>query len=248
MCGLAGIISYRKSIDASHINRMTDSIYYRGPDDEGAMSLDLDYNAVKTFKRASELDGSSKGNRALFGHRRLSILDLTQDGHQPMSYMNKQLWIVYNGEIYNYIELKEELKTGYKFKSQTDTEVILAAYDKWGEDCLNYFNGMWSFVILDLRNNKIWGSTDRYGIKPMYIYDDGNFVLFASEVKQFLTSDFLNISLDIGSVFDFLALGSDTDSYESTMFKNIRRLKGGYSFSLSYNQQNFSKNKNIKMV
>ena len=242
MCGLAGVISYNKNLDASIINQMTDLISYRGPDDEGALSLNLETNKIKTFKRSSELNINFRNGKIFLGHRRLSIIDLTKDGHQPMSYMDGRYWIIYNGEIYNYIELKKELKSlGYKFKSQTDTEVILAAYDNWGDNCLNYFNGMWSFVILDIKEQRIWGSTDRYGIKPMYFYDDGNYVCFSSEVKQILSLDFLNKALDHGSIFDFLFLGSDTDSFETTMFKNIKRLKGGQSFSLSYNQSNFSK-------
>ena len=242
MCGLAGVISYNKNLDASIINQVADLISYRGPDDEGALSLNTDINKIKTFKRASELNDDSRSGRIFFGHRRLSIIDLTQDGHQPMSYMNGRYWIIYNGEIYNYIELKKELiSLGYNFKSQTDTEVILAAYDNWGEDCLNYFNGMWSFILLDLKKQTIWGTTDRYGIKPMYFYDDGNYICFSSEVKQILSLDFLNKALDTGSIFDFLFLGSNTDSYETTMFKNVKRLKGGQSFSLSYDQSKISK-------
>jgi asparagine synthase (glutamine-hydrolysing) len=130
MCGIIGYFSLNKPVDKELFEKMTDILQHRGPDDRG-------------------LYYESPVNLAL-GHRRLSIIDLSKDGHQPMHYMDRYITVL-NGEIYNYIELKEELLScGYSFNSKTDTEVVLAAYDKWGSDCLNRFNGMWAFAIYDI--------------------------------------------------------------------------------------------------
>ncbi|MEM4397846.1 MAG: asparagine synthetase B, partial [Candidatus Woesearchaeota archaeon] len=138
MCGIAGIIyknnNFDKTIKKKEIKILTDAIAHRGPDGEGFY-----------FE-----------NNFALGHRRLAIIDLSEAGHQPMVYRGQkgEYVIVYNGEIYNYIEIKEELKKeGYIFNSHTDTEVILASYDRWGIDCLNKFNGMWAFVIYDKKKN-----------------------------------------------------------------------------------------------
>lgn len=133
MCGISGIINKRnEAIEIDHIKKINDLIEHRGPDDEGYYS----------------------GSNFSFGHRRLSILDLSSDGHQPMHYLDKYV-ITYNGEIYNYLEIKKELvEDGYVFQSHTDTEVILASYDKWGENCVNKFNGMWSFALFDKEKEK----------------------------------------------------------------------------------------------
>lgn len=148
MCGISGIINKNcQVVSVLEIKNINDVIYHRGPDDEG-------FYFEKNFA---------------FGHRRLSILDLTYLGHQPMNYLNKYV-ITYNGEIYNYLELKEDLiLLGY---TQTDTEVILASYDKWGEECLNRFNGMWSFAIYD--KEIIFCSRDRFGVKPFYYYENSD--------------------------------------------------------------------------
>lgn len=165
MCGISGVINKDKSkVPETEIKFINDLITHRGPDGEGFYFYD-------SFA---------------FGHRRLSIIDLSNNGSQPMSYLDKY-WITYNGEIYNYIELKDELiASGYKFKSDTDTEVILAAYDKWGEDCLNRFNGMWSFAIHDLEKNIIFFARDRFGVKPLYYTNSEKKFVFGSEIKQLL--------------------------------------------------------------
>ena len=143
---------------------MNDSIRHRGPDGEGFFF----------------------GENFAFGHRRLSILDLSTDGSQPMTYREKNV-ITFNGEIYNYIELREELKDkGYTFHTQTDTEVILAAYDCWGESCVKRFNGMWSFVIYDKERNKLFASRDRFGVKPFYYTVSESMFAFGSEIRQLL--------------------------------------------------------------
>ena len=127
MCGISGIINKSNvAVAKDEIKNMNDLIVHRGPDDEGFFY----------------------GKNFALGHRRLSILDLSKDGHQPMSYMEDKYTITYNGEIFNYLEIKKKLEEfGYKFNSKTDTEVILASYDRWGKDCVEKFNGMWAFAI-----------------------------------------------------------------------------------------------------
>jgi len=165
MCGITGIINKNNNlIDKLLIEKINNLISHRGPDDEGFYH----------------------GDNFAFGHRRLSILDLSQDGHQPMHYKDRYT-ITYNGEVYNYVELKNELeKEGYSFHSNTDTEVIIAAYDKWGESCVNRFNGMWSFALFDSKKNNIFCSRDRFGIKPFYYTEVANKFIFGSEIKQLL--------------------------------------------------------------
>ena len=154
------------------------------------------------------------------GFKRLSIIDLSPHGHQPMSYLNKY-WIVFNGEIYNYIELKNELITkGYNFNSKSDTEVILAAYDCWGIECLNKFNGMWSFCIYDLTDKTIFISRDRFGIKPLVYYIDDRVFIFASEIKALLRYNNIQTSPNYSFINDFLI--RDTREYlKETSFENI---------------------------
>lgn len=165
MCGIAGIISVNKQeIFQQRLKGMTDIISYRGPDDEGYWI-------------------SENGNVG-FGHRRLSIIDLSENGIQPMHFLNRYT-IIFNGEIYNYIELKETLlKDGYQFKSETDTEVLMALYDKEKENCLSKLDGMFAFVIYDQKKNEIFAARDRFGEKPFYYhYVPGKQFFFGSEMK-----------------------------------------------------------------
>lgn len=210
MCGISGIINkYNNSIDKQEIKTINDLISHRGPDDEG-----LFYE--KNFA---------------FGHRRLSILDLSSDGHQPMHYLDKYT-ITYNGEVYNYIEIKEELEDdGYSFNSNTDTEVILASYDKWGEECVNKFNGMWAFAIYDKEKDIIFCSRDRFGIKPFYYTQIDNKFVFGSEIKQlleFYDKRYVNKKI----LMDYLIIGFEEHTNE-TFFENIFKLE--QSHNLIYN-------------
>jgi len=185
MCGIVGIIS-NKTIDKTNLEQMNDTMIHRGPDGYG---LYIENNFG-------------------FGHRRLSIVDLSDHGHQPMHYKERYT-ITYNGEVYNHIELRDELeKVGYKFISHTDTEVIMAGYDYWGIESFNKFNGMWAFCIYDKQNDEYIFSRDRFGIKPLYYYCDGDSFLFASEIKAILkykdiktikpNIEYLNIYLEEG--------------------------------------------------
>jgi asparagine synthase (glutamine-hydrolysing) len=210
MCGIAGIINFSQdSISRKDIEKMVRIIKYRGPDDEGYF---LDNNIG-------------------LGHCRLSIIDLSEAGHQPMtlrqaqckSNKDRNFWIVYNGEVYNYLELREELKRyGHIFESNTDTEVILHAYEEWGTDCLNKFNGMWAFAIWDKNKRELFCSRDRFGIKPFYYFFDGKRFAFASEIKSLLE---LGIQREPNKVliYDFLRFGI-SDHTNETFFQNIKKL------------------------
>jgi asparagine synthase (glutamine-hydrolysing) len=194
---------------------MTDAVAHRGPDSEGHL-----------------LEG-----QVALGHRRLSVLDLSEHGNQPMSYSNTGLTLIYNGEIYNYVEIRAELKAvGYSFTSDTDSEVILAAYDRWGAGCVTRFNGMWSFAMLDRRRNVLFCSRDRFGVKPFYYVDRPNIFAFGSEIRQLLP--FLEqrkANLDV--VRTYLVTDASELS-DATFFENVRRLPGGHNgiYNLSTNR------------
>ena len=168
MCGIAGILNInRQPVAHSQIKAMTDSISHRGPDGEG--------------QYIDECLG--------LGHRRLAVIDLSSAGHQPMQTQDTNLTITYNGEIYNFKELRASLESlGYRFHSNTDTEVVLNAYAEWGHKCVDRFNGMFAFAIWDKKERKLFLARDRYGIKPLYYYYQNNSFIFASEIKAIIAS------------------------------------------------------------
>lgn len=233
MCGIIGIIS-KKSIKASLVKKMNDAIVHRGPDGEGFFFAGDIENDIQLKK----VDASTCLNlNVAFGHRRLSIIDLSKQGHQPMQYKDRY-WITYNGEIFNYIELKEELeKLGYSFKSQTDTEVILAAYDAWGVSCQNKFNGMWAFAIIDIKKEVIFISRDRFGIKPLYFYQDKDNFIFASEIKALLKNKEVITTPNVKFLKEFYNTGTKEFTQE-TAFMNIFRFN--FSSYVVLDQKNFT--------
>lgn len=167
MCGICGFVSKRR-ISLTQLKEMNDEMYHRGPDDSG-----------------EEICGMSGGYSVGLAQRRLSILDLSQLGHQPMHSENGRISLVYNGEIYNFQELKEEL-SDYPFRSDCDTEVILAAYLKWGIRCVDRLNGMFAMALFDREEEKLWLVRDRIGKKPLYYWLDGENLVFASELKPIM--------------------------------------------------------------
>lgn len=229
---------------------MNSSIRHRGPDDEGYLLVD-NHNDLHvaggpdtpssiweshlafapTGKIQEQLGEPS--NLAL-GHRRLSILDLSPAGHQPMSYQNNRYWIVFNGEIYNYRDIKNELcKAGYQFNSNSDTEVVLAAYAEWGQDCLNRLVGMWAFAVYDNKLKEIFLARDRYGIKPLYYwFSPENHFCFASEIKQFTVLNGWQAKLNPQRVYDQLVY-SFTDHTDETMFAGVYQLPSGSYYKSS---------------
>ena len=208
MCGLIGVISKKEipEFKAEYIDRVDyalDRMEYRGPDNKGIWS----------------------DNAICLGHRRLSIIDLSSDGNQPLTYLDGRYIIIFNGEIYNYKELKEDLiKLGHSFRTETDTEVIIAAYLQYGAEFPNTLRGMFALVIFDQKENKIIFTRDRLGKKPLFLYEDENAIIFSSEIKFFHA---FNIPLEINpqSVLNFLSLqyipGPDT------IYRNVRQLKPG---------------------
>ncbi len=158
MCAITGIFSLSSPLSPGLILEMTQALKHRGPDDEGYLALTKKSEDIFTsplrgpdnsIDSEPHLETFNENALGFLGHRRLSILDLSNAGRQPMQYQ-EYLWIVHNGEIYNYLELRQELvNEGYRFKTETDTEVILAAYHRWGEDCVTHFNGDWAFCIVD---------------------------------------------------------------------------------------------------
>jgi len=192
MCGICGIFDYRDQgnpIIEDLILRMRDSMIHRGPDDAGVyISLD---------------------KKVGIAHRRLSIIDLSPAGHQPMSTSDKRFTIVHNGEVYNYKEIREVLESkGYKFKSNTDTEVILYSYAEWGPGCLEKFRGMYAFAIWDDFEKKLFLARDRLGIKPVYYSNTGGTFVFASELKALKSSGLISSDINPAALVAYLMLGS----------------------------------------
>lgn len=251
MCGISGYISKQDNLlPNSIIFKISDLVNHRGPDDEGYIFLNKDKKIitaggintpVEVWKSKTEYQPvynnkelNDQSSLMAFGHKRLSILDLTSTGHQPMSYKNGRYWIIHNGEIYNFLEIRAELKVlGHQFTSRTDTETILAAYSEWGEDCLNRFVGMWSFVLYDKDKNELFISRDRYGIKPFYYYFSpyGDFY-FASEIKQFTAIPEWQSKLNPSRAYDYLVY-SFTDHTDETMFSRVFQLPGGSFYKAS---------------
>ena len=207
MCGIAGIV-HKKSVDIeSTVVSMKNAFPWRGPDGEGHIVFEKDGVAL--------------------GHRRLSILDVTKAGSQPMTDASGTLTVVFNGEIYNFIELAAELKRyGYNFRSSSDTEVLLAAYHKWGVDCLAKFNGMFAFAIWDANSKKMFLARDRMGIKPLYYYFDGAKFLFASEIKSILTALGSVPPINYSLIDQYMSFGYIPG--ENTLYSDIRRLLPGH--------------------
>ena len=201
MCGICGF----NWADEKLVKDMAYVIKHRGPDQ----------------------DGYFVDNSISLAHKRLSIIDLSEKGRQPMSNEEGNIWITFNGEIYNFKELKSLLeRKGHRFKSDTDSEVIIHAYEEYGEDCLKLFNGMFAFAIWDATKKRLFLARDRYGQKYLYYYfKDGQF-LFASEIKALLQYDGIKKELNESTLSQFITWAYAID--ESTLFKDINLLKPGH--------------------
>jgi asparagine synthase (glutamine-hydrolysing) len=214
MCGIAGVFdSGGETLGMTE--RMTSALFHRGPDDGG-------YEMIL---------GRGGAERGTFGNRRLSILDLSAAGHQPMSYADGRYWITYNGEIYNYRELRTELAAdGLKFRSGGDTEVILAGWTRWGARVLPRLRGMFAFAIWDRDEERAWLARDAFGIKPLYFAERDGSVLFASEVRAMLASERISRSLCRAGVESYLATGSVAEPW--TIIESIYALGPGTVLSV----------------
>lgn len=206
MCGIAGIFQLDRSpVEPDRLARMMAVIAHRGPDADGCYV---------------------QGEIGL-GHRRLAIIDLSPAGHQPMTNEDGSIWITYNGEIYNYQEIKRELEAkGHVFRSQTDTEMVIHAYEEWGVDCLSRFNGMFAFALWDGRQRQLWLVRDRLGIKPLFYTYTPHYFLFGSEIKAILADDRIPRNLDYEALSYFLALNYTPAPY--TLFSAVRQLLPGH--------------------
>ncbi|HRJ75954.1 MAG TPA: asparagine synthase (glutamine-hydrolyzing), partial [Anaerolineales bacterium] len=219
MCGMAGIWNLNsQSINEAELHRFTDSLSHRGPDGNGFY-----------------IDTSSKLG---LGHRRLAIIDTSDAGKQPMPFANQRYWITFNGEIYNFIEIKTDLeKIGFTFKTESDTEVILATYCQWGEDYQLKLNGMWAFAIWDSQEKSLFISRDRFGVKPLiYFYNETRFA-FASEMKAFLALQSFNLEFDPAMLAQALTKQRLIEGDERCLKKSLNHLLGGHCLTLRYGEK-----------
>lgn len=242
MCGIGALYSPTRALDPEWLRSMQQAVRHRGPDDEGLVLFhgpdaeplplggpDTPADAYSSsLPYAPSREPTAAPAHLALCHRRLSILDLSVAGHQPMCSPDRACWVVHNGEIYNYIELREELMAlGHAFATQTDTEVILAAYRAWGRDCLARLNGMFAFVLFDRDRGRLLAARDRFGVKPLYywIAPDGQLAL-ASEIKQFSVLPGWRPKVNGQRAYDFLnwAVKDHTDE---TLFEGVFQLRGG---------------------
>jgi len=216
MCGIFGIIAQNAGIPEGLVERATESLAHRGPDDSGTILL---------------RDASPSGLTEVgLGNRRLAILDLSPLAHQPMQDSATGNWIVYNGEIYNFREVRRELQeSGVPFVSQSDTEVLLQAYARWGQACLAKLRGMFAFALWDARQQCLFLARDPMGIKPLYYAQAGGYFLFASELRTLLGTDLIPRTIDPAGVVDYLTFGSAYDPL--TLIDGIRALPAGHSLT-----------------
>lgn len=237
MCAISGLLGFADPLPPSLIKTMTNTMRHRGPDDEGYLTVSMEDGGFRaqSYRGLGSpspdlplLEKTSRPVHLYVGHRRLSILDLTLAGHQPMS-AGQDLSIVFNGEIFNYVELRQELKAlGYTFQTGTDTEVVLAAYDCWGEHCVTRFNGDWAFCIVDREREVLFLSRDRYGIKPLYYYQGPEVFAFASEIKALLTLPMVPRRLNREMAFEYCALHC-RDHTAETLYDGILQLRPGHN-------------------
>ena len=212
MCGIAGALSLTdRSAEPAVVQRMLDRLTHRGPDDEGCTAL----------------------GPAVLGMRRLSILDPTPRGHQPMSSADGRLTIVHNGEIYNFLELADELSAlGHRFTTETDTEVILAAYAEWGRSCLTRFNGIWAFAIWDHLDGSLFLARDRFGVKPLFLAERDGQLAFASEIKALRGLDWVSPDPYLPAVADFLLDGT-VDHLPTTFYRDVERFPAAHALTVT---------------
>lgn len=251
MCGICGVVCFgEKTLNTQTTKAMCDIIAHRGPDDAGYFFAQTKQKHKKNsgyytaftdekFKAVNPMlptIDSEYGKRELhadewnifLGHRRLSIIDITSAGHQPMSDITKDIWLSYNGEIYNFKEIRQELiHSGYQFRTHTDTEVIIYAYKEWGIECINKFNGMFAFALWDKSKNFFFLVRDRYGIKPLYysVLPQGQLV-FGSEVKSILQYEAANQSLDYEALLEYFTFQNIFTN--KTFYQHIKMLPAGH--------------------
>jgi len=205
MCGINGIFYFYKSVKVPGVlERMNDTLAHRGPDAQGIF----------------------EDEKIQLGHRRLSIIDVSENANQPLFSADGNLVIIFNGEIYNYREVKNQLPD-YNFKTKSDTEVILAAYLKWGENCVRFFNGIFAFAIWDKTKKELFISRDRLGVKPLYFYDSNDVFIFSSSLKSILSTNLVERKISKSGLIDFLRY--QTVHAPDTIVENVEMLMPGHS-------------------
>ncbi|MHB8073337.1 asparagine synthase (glutamine-hydrolyzing) [Desulfosporosinus fructosivorans] len=210
MCGIAGVCFYSGIVNEKMLKQMTHSIAHRGPDGEGFHIED---------------------NVGL-AHKRLSIID-PEGGHQPMTNEDGTVWVTFNGAIYNYLELRQSLlQKGHRFKSYCDTEVIIHAYEEYGEQCVQKFNGMFAFAIWDSKKHTLFAARDRFGVKPFYYYFDHNKFLFASEIKALHASGMVPKNANFAGINDYVVFQFSLGN--KTLFKDISKLEPGFFLKVTF--------------
>ena len=218
MCGITGFIDFKKNSSKAILEKMTNTMHHRGPDGSGTEIIE---NANCTVG---------------FGHRRLSIIDLTEHSKQPMK--ANENWITFNGEIYNFKAIRAELeKEGIAFETSGDTEVVLKSYAFWGEKCLEKFIGMFVFVIYDSVKNQVFAARDRAGVKPFYFYQTNDLFLFSSELKAFHEHPNFTKELNLSAVGAFMQFGNVPS--DMCIFKDCYKLKPGHSLTISLEKRTF---------
>lgn len=211
MCGICGIVRFSGGVETRSVDAMCDAIRHRGPDDGGAYA--------------------SPARDCVLGSRRLAIIDLTPAGHMPMGEPRGRFWITYNGEVYNFVELRAELEArGHRFRSRTDTEVVLHLYQEYGDECVERLNGLFAFAIWDQQERSLFLARDRFGIKPLYYSWAGESFLFGSEIRALLASGLVSARADSSAVAGYLMLGSVPD--DRTILTGVASLAPGQCATL----------------
>ena len=246
MCGIAGLYRREGRVDLGRLGHMMRILRHRGPDDEGIALLGRDGSAATLGGNDTPAPayasphlyapGRRYGTLAevgvALGHRRLAIVDLSPAGHQPMCDPQRRTWITYCGEIYNWVELKAELEAlGEGFATASDTEVMLAGYRRWGQDCVSHFNGMFAFALWDADQRTLFCARDRFGVKPLYYQWDGQTFAFASEPKALVLTQPRRITARAAAIRDLVALDwVDHDTH--TFFEGVEQLAPGHVLTL----------------
>jgi asparagine synthase (glutamine-hydrolysing) len=213
MCGIAGFIDFTKKSNKEHVDAMIETLYHRGPDGGDSMVIE------------------NENYTAGLGHRRLAIIDVSSAANQPMQFEN--LWITFNGEIYNFQEIKNELiQLGHTFKTSSDTEVMLHSFSKWGVNCVNKFIGMFAFVILNTQTHELTCIRDRAGVKPFFYYWKDNLFLYASELKAFHKHPGFEKEINIDAVAAFLQYGNIPTPH--CIFENAYKLSPGHTLTIDF--------------
>ncbi len=249
MCGIAGLLHSDDRVDLGRLHHMSRLLRHRGPDDEGMVLIDPAAGAAlplggpdtpravyasphRYAPGAQPPDPHAAAFRVGLAHRRLSIVDLSPAGHQPMCDEEGRCWITYNGEVYNHLELRQELAAlGARFRSTSDTEVILAGYLRWGPDCLERMNGMFAFAIWDGRRRELFCARDRFGVKPFYYQWDGRSFAFASEPGALALTQPRRIVPRLAAVRDLVALDW-VDHDAQTFFSGLMQLPAGHTLTV----------------